>query len=113
MKILLDTNVIIHREASKIVKQEIGQLFNWIDKLKYAKCIHPVTIEELNRNLDQRTVATMNIKIQSYNLIKNPAVLGPAIQTVSKKVDVAQNDLNDTKILNEVLEGRVDLLISE
>jgi predicted nucleic acid-binding protein len=113
MKTLLDTNVIIHREASKIVKQEIGQLFNWIDKLKYAKCIHPVTIEELNRNLDQRTVATMNIKIQSYNLIKNPAVLGPAIQAASKKVDVAPNDFNDTKILNEVLEGRVDLLISE
>ena len=35
MKVLLDTNIIIHREASKIYNLDIGQLFNWLDKLKY------------------------------------------------------------------------------
>jgi predicted nucleic acid-binding protein len=69
MKVLLDTNIIIHREANKGINADIGILFNWLDKLKYSKAIHPLTVEELNRNVDAKTVETMNIKVESYNLI--------------------------------------------
>lgn len=113
MKVLLDTNIIIHREASKIYNLDIGQLFNWLDKLKYSKYIHPLTIEELNRYQDTSTLTTMNIKIESYNLLKYPSPLGDKIKEVSKSVDNQPNDINDTQILNEVLEDRVDILISE
>ncbi len=113
MKVLLDTNIIIHREASKISKQDIGQLFNWLDKLKYSKYVHPLTIEELNRNKDAKTVETMNIKIESYNKIKNIAILGDRIKEVSLQIDTVENDVNDTQILNEVFEERVDILITE
>lgn len=113
MRILLDTNIIIHREASKVINPDIGYLFQWIDKLKYVKCIHPLTIEELNRNKDVKTVETMNIKIQSYNIIKNLAPLNQRMLDVSAGIDTQENDLNDAKILNEVLEDRVDILISE
>ncbi|MBO9564875.1 MAG: hypothetical protein J7621_19015 [Niastella sp.] len=113
MKILLDTNIIIHREATKVINQDIGLLFNWVDKLKYSKYIHPATVEELNRNKDVKTVATMNIKIGSYNLIKNPAPVSETLASVSKKVDTTPNDANDTLILNEVYSDRVDVLISE
>lgn len=112
-KILLDTNIIIHREASKVVNQDIGILFNWIDKLKYSKYIHPLTIEELNKNKDSKTVETMKIKIGSYNLIKNIAPTSEVLEEVSKKIDLNENDRNDTLILNEVLYERVDILISE
>lgn len=113
MKILLDTNIIIHREASKAINQDIGILFNWIDKLKYSKYIHPVTIEELNRNKDSQTVATMAIKIASYNLIRNLAPSSKQLEHVSRQIDSTPNDINDTKILNEVFCDRVDILISE
>ena len=113
MKILLDTNIIIHREASKIYKPEIGQLFKWIDNLKYSKYIHPLTVEELERYKDPNALDTMSIKIQSYNLLKHQAPLGDKIIKVSKKIDNQENDINDTQILNEVYEGRVDILISE
>ena len=113
MKVLLDTNIIIHREASKVINQDIGILFNWIDKLKYSKFIHPVTIEELSRNQDPNTVATMAIKVGSYNLIRNIAPTSDALELVSKRVDTTPNDENDTKILNEVFCDRVDILISE
>jgi predicted nucleic acid-binding protein len=113
MKVLLDTNIIIHREANKIYNLDIGQLFNWLDKLKYDKYIHPLTIEELNRYKDQNSLKTMNIKIESYNKLKYQAPLGDTIKLVSQKVDKQENDLNDTQILNEVFENRVDILISE
>jgi len=113
MKVLFDTNIIIHREASKVINQDIGVLFNWIDKLKYSKFIHPATIEELNRNQNEQTVATMAIKIQSYNLIRNIAPSSDRLEYISKQIDTTANDENDTKILNEVFCDRVDILISE
>lgn len=113
MKVLLDTNIIIHREASKIYNLDIGQLFKWLDKLKYSKYIHPLTVEELNRYKDPSTLNTMNIKIESYNLLKYPAPIGERIKQVSTTIDNQANDFNDTQILNEVYEDRVDILISE
>ncbi len=113
MKILLDTNIIIHREANKIYKPEIGELFKWIDNLKYSKYIHPLTVEELERYKDPNALDTMSIKIKSYNSLKHQAPLGEEILKVSKEIDNQDNDINDTQILNEVFEGRVDVLISE
>lgn len=113
MKVLLDTNIIIHREANKIYKLDIGQLFYWLDKLKYDKYIHPLTIIELNRYKDQNSLDSMNIKIESYNQLKHQAPLRDTIKQVSQQVDTTPNDLNDTQILNELYENRVDLLISE
>jgi hypothetical protein len=113
MKVLLDTNIIIHREANKIYNLEIGQLFNWLDRLKYDKYIHPLTIVELNRHKDPNSLKTMNIKIESYNQLKYQAPLSDTIKQISKQIDSLPNDINDTQILNEVFENRVDLLISE
>jgi predicted nucleic acid-binding protein len=47
MRILLDTNIVIHREASTVVNSSIGILFRWLDKLKFDKCVHPVTLAEI------------------------------------------------------------------
>ncbi|MEY3499386.1 MAG: hypothetical protein RL308_1055 [Bacteroidota bacterium] len=113
MRILLDTNIIIHREASKVINPDIGYLFQWLDKLNFEKCIHPLTVEELNRNKDSATVNTMNIKIGSYNLLKTQAPFQGKIAEISTQIDINGNDINDSKILNEVYSGRVDILISE
>lgn len=49
MRILLDTNVVIHRENKRVSNYSIGHLFRWIDKLKYDKVIHPYTISEIQK----------------------------------------------------------------
>ena len=113
MKILLDTNIIIHREANKASRPEIGLLFKWIDNLKYSKYIHPITIEELNRFKDSEAKETMNIKVENYNQIKYLAPFNEKISHVSAELDKDLNDQNDTKILNEIYENRIDALISE
>jgi predicted nucleic acid-binding protein len=113
MKILLDTNIIIHREAGKGINPDIGILFHWIDKLKATKCIHPLTIEELQRNVDPNTVKTMGIKIASYFTLKTQAPFDDEIKRISDSVDKNENDISDSKILGEVYAGRVDYLISE
>lgn len=49
MKALLDTNILIHREASKIINEDIGILYRWLDKGGYTKCIHSLSIKEIEK----------------------------------------------------------------
>lgn len=113
MRALLDTNIVIHREASTVVNQDIGTLFKWLDKVKYEKCVHPITIEELQKHSDQKKLDTLNIKLQSYSLLKTIAPLAGEVHAVSLEIDCNKNDRNDTRLLNEVFQERVDILVSE
>lgn len=113
MRILLDTNIIIHREAGRVKNPDIGILFNWIDKLKAEKCVHPLTVEELKKHLDPEVVKTMGIKVANYTTLKTQVPFEGEIKRVSDLVDKNDNDIIDSKILGEVLAGRVDFLISE
>ena len=113
MRILLDTNIVIHRETSVIMKDDIGHLFKWLDDLKYTKCIHPLTLEEIKTHKDPKVVKTMSVKLTSYHQLKTLAPIAPEVKVLGDKVDKTTNDLNDTAILNEVFSDRVDLLITE
>jgi len=113
MKALLDTNIIIHRESSKVLNQDIGILFKWLDKTKYEKVIHGVTVAEVGKYKDAEVVKSFNAKMASYELLKTTAPMSQQVSLLSKKYDKNQNDLNDSILLNEVVCGRVDLLISE
>lgn len=113
MKALLDTNIIIHREANRILNRDIGILFRWLDKGKYEKCIHPVSIEEVEKHQNKNTVDTFKIKLDSYVQIRVAAPLSDAVKRISDSIDVTENDKNDSVLLNEVHSNRVDLLITE
>ncbi|HPM47869.1 MAG TPA: PIN domain-containing protein [bacterium] len=113
MKALLDTNIIIHREANTVVNKDIGSLFKWLDKGKYEKCVHPITIEEIKKNPNPKTVETILAKIDSYILLKTVAPILPEVAEISDHYDKGKNDVNDSALLNEVLSDRVDILITE
>lgn len=113
MKALLDTNIIIHREASRVINQDVGILYRWLDRVKYTKCVHSLTISEIEKYKNQQTVDAFQIKLDSYEHIEIPSPLQPEVKAVSKKIDVNENDRNDTQLLNEVFIGRVDILITE
>ncbi len=112
MKVLLDTNIVIHREASTVVNPDIGVLFNWLDKLRHIKCIHPITIQEVAKHKDPKVVATFKVKLASYTELKTEAPETPEI-TALRKADVDENSRNDTSVIKEVFARRVDLLITE
>lgn len=113
MRALLDTNIIIHREANRIVSQDIGILYRWLDRGKYTKCIHSGTVEELRKNSNQQTANLFMVKLESYEVIEIPSPMQKEVADVSSKFDVTANDTIDTQLLNEVFVGRVDILITE
>lgn len=113
MRVLLDTNIIIHREASRVVNQDIGVLFKWLDRLHHKKCVHPMTADELKTHKDPDTVSTMQIKLTNYDVLSTVAPLDDTVRKTSEAVDTDSNDHNDSLLLNEVYSNRVDILITE
>lgn len=113
MKALLDTNIIIHREASRVINQDVGILYRWLDRANYTKCVHSLTIAEIEKYKNQQTVEAFQIKLDSYEHVEIPSPIQEEVREVSNQIDVNENDRNDTQLLNEVFVGRIDILISE
>ena len=111
-RVLLDTNVLIHREAATVVRPDIGALFNWLDKLGYQKCVHPASVDEIEKHRDPKVRRTFRAKLASYHQLQTLAPVAPAVAAVGAD-DRTENDENDTKILNELVAERVDYLITE
>ncbi len=112
MRVLLDTNIIIHREASKVYNEDIGLLFKWLDKTKSEKIVHPLTIEELSGHKDESVVKTMKIKIDNYQELRTISDDDEKIEYI-RQYDKTQNDNIDTSIVKELYNKRVDYIISE
>lgn len=112
MKVLLDTNIVIHREGSFIVNEEIGTLFHWLDQLNYEKCIHPISIKEIQQHQDKKLVHSMEMKLKSYYTLQTEAPIDPRIQSIIDG-DKDQRAINDSHLLNELLSNRVNFFITE
>jgi predicted nucleic acid-binding protein len=112
MRVLLDTNVLIHREASTVVRGDIGNVFNWLDRLKHEKCAHPVSLSEIEKHKDEKVRKSFAAKLQSYNILKTTAPMSAGAAQFAA-TDRTENDRNDTIIVNEVVANRVDILITE
>ncbi len=112
MRVLLDTNILIHREARAVVRDDIGSLFRWLDEIKATKCVHPGSIGEIEKHTDDEVVRTLKVKLGSYHLLKTLAQDTPQI-TALRATDKTDNDKLDTSLLLELHAGRVDALITE
>jgi hypothetical protein len=112
MRALLDTNVLIHREAATVVRQDIGKLFFWLDRLRYEKCVHPVSLQEIEKHGDERVRNSFKAKLESYRVLKTLPPIAPEVRQFDA-TDQSDNDRNDTSIVNALFADRVDLLISE
>jgi hypothetical protein len=112
VRVLLDTNIIVHREASTVVLPQIGVLFYWLDRLHYKKCIHPLSVAEIRKHNDPKVVSSFGIKLASYVELKTQAPEAPEISAI-RQLDHDENSSNDTSLLREVFGNRVHILITE
>lgn len=113
MRVLLDTNIVIHRENKRVSNYSIGHLFRWIDRLKYDKIIHPYTISEIQKYRDPETQEALSVKLESYEVLKT--VRQPDATFLNKigQPEKNENDHIDNCLLYEVYLGHVDVFITE
>ena len=113
MRVLLDTNIIIHRENDQVTNYSIGHLFYWLDKLKCEKVIHPLSIRELEKYNDQKTQGLYKTKLSAYNKLTVQEEISDTVSSAFKDTDRTENDYIDTALLNTVFLKHVDLFITE
>lgn len=113
MRALLDTNIIIHRENTKVTNQSIGLLYYWLDKLHYDKLIHPYSLKELRKYSNPAMQELYDAKLASYVEMKTIAQQSKAFVELLKEAPKTENDEIDNQLLCEVYFGRADILITE
>jgi hypothetical protein len=113
MRVLLDTNIIIHRENSKPTNYSIGHLFKWLDKLNFEKVIHPLSVKEIEKYKDETIQANYKIKLSAYTLLTTKENIHEEVLETFSDIDKTENDKVDTALLNSVFLKHVDLFITE
>jgi rRNA-processing protein FCF1 len=72
MRILLDTNVLILREADKILDEETQTLMRSLASSKVETLVHPASIRDLKNDLDLVRQKKMLSKIAAYPMLESP-----------------------------------------
>jgi predicted nucleic acid-binding protein len=114
MRVLIDTNIFIHRENDHIISYDLQQLLSVLNKLKTELLIHPLSLEEIKRDQDTRRQAVMLSKVGAYPLLEMPPVPGEDhkfFNIIERKDDA--HDLIDNHILYTVYKDAVDFLVTE
>lgn len=113
MKILLDTNIIVYREANKVYNTAIGDLFYWLNKLHYDAYISPLSIKEIEKYEDIEVVKTFKTKMKSYMLLPTTSNMSTEFSDTLKEKTKNENDIIDNNLLYELFIERVDIIITE
>jgi len=113
MRILLDTNIVIHRENKRVSNYSVGHLFRWIDRLKHEKVIHPYTISEIQKYRDPETQDAISVKLESYEVLKTVHQPDAEFLAQIAQPEKNENDHIDNCLLYEVSLDHVDIFITE
>lgn len=111
--VLLDTNIVIHRESSNNIAYEVMQLYKSLDKLKVNKCVLDDIKDEIKRYKNSEIVNNMLAKIDSYNCIQPKDISDIYFKEVVSKYSQNENSQIDNKFLYQVYSGCVDFLITD
>lgn len=111
--VLLDTNIVIHRESSNNVAYEVMQLYKLIDKLKINKFLHEDIREELSKYKDQKVKEAMISKLEAYNVLSSLPINDQLFIDVVSKYGKNDNSEIDNKFLYQIYKGKVDYFITE
>lgn len=111
--VLLDTNIVIHRESSNNVAYEVMQLYKLMDKLKVNKYLHEDIKYELSKYKKVDVKNVMLSKIESYNVLPSLSIDDPLFLDVVSKYSNDDNSQIDNKFLYQVYKGKVDYFITD
>ena len=111
-RVLLDTNIIIHREGYNNVTFEVSELYNWLDKLNSTKIIYPKTVDEIKKYQDEIAKKSISIKLNTYEMLIPHDIVDTHFKSVVSQFSLDDNSVIDNEILYQAYDGLVDLLIT-
>ncbi|WP_152418366.1 PIN domain-containing protein [Halorubrum aidingense] len=115
MKILIDTNIFIHREDDDVVPKSLRKLEKTLRENNHKILIHPLSEKEIRNDGDVERRARNESRIETYERIGFPAYPTDDDSDFRQEVPEGQkiNDVVDNAILYSVYDDLVDFLITE
>jgi len=112
MKIIFDTNILIHIEDPKELSPNLQDLLNIIRKYGHKIFIHPASLKDINNDKDVQRRRIILSKLKGYPLIELPprptddflSMMGPSSSS---------NEINDNEILFAIQKNAADFLVTE
>lgn len=111
--VLLDTNIVIHRESSNNIASDVIQLYKSLDKLKSNKYVLEDIKDEIKKHKDKAVVSNMLSKLEAYSFLDSPSNNDKRFNDVVSRYSSDENSMIDNKYLYQVYKGRVDFLITD
>ena len=111
--VLLDTNIVIHRESSNNIAYEVIQLYKSLDKLKVNKFVLEDIKYEIKKYKDKTVVSNMLEKLEAYNCLNSLNIEDDYFIKVVSKYSNNENSKIDNIFLYQIYKGRVDYLITD
>ena len=112
-RVLLDTNIIIQREGYTNVSCEVSTVYKWLSELECSLFIHPDTKNELLKYKDDQTKKNFEKKLNSYELLSPHDVKDDYFKSIVSNYSQDSNSQIDNKILYQIYDGVVDILITD
>ena len=114
MRVLIDTNIFIYREANQVLTENQQQLNKILNEIGAVQIVHPLSIREIKKNPDAQKRKIMLSKIRAYPQLESPPDplqdTGFCSQIIPKP---GTNDEIDNALLYCVCRDAVDYLITE
>jgi DNA-binding cell septation regulator SpoVG len=110
MRILIDTNILIHLEDHKIIDSDFSAFYNLAISNKCEVLYHKDCLKDISRDSDEERRKIIQSKFKKYSVLKNPAKLEVefATQVGGKK----ENDRIDNVQLYQLYKGFVEYFVT-
>lgn len=113
MDVLLDTNIIIDREDSEVLPDNLKILMRNLSDLQIKKIIHPLSIAEIKKDKNPKRRKVNESKISTYSELKHPPLFTKDTEFCAEISSKSPNDQIDNALLYSVYKNAASFLITQ
>jgi hypothetical protein len=111
MRILIDTNILIHLEDNKVIDEQFAKFYQFANANKCDIYYHPACVRDLKKDKDADRKDITLTKLNKYSQMPDPAT--PTAEFILSVGQKKENDEIDNIQLFQVSKGYVDYFITE
>jgi len=113
MKILIDINVLYHREPDKIIFKDVEVLFDWLDKLRMEICINSYSFSTLTKQIQASGDMPIEKRIPDFTLLETAQAEIEAFRNKASQLGINNLDDLNVSLLIELYLKNIAILITE
>jgi rRNA-processing protein FCF1 len=111
MRILIDTNILIHLEDNKVIDEQFAKFYQFAISNKCDVYYHSDCLKDLKRDKDNKRKEITLSKLNKYAQMPDPAI--PTLEFTNVVGQKGENDKVDNAQLFQVHKSYVDYFITE